>query len=445
MWSPTRIVIPLALAAVACGADLTPVELKGGNTDGEPPPIALSPPPDRQLADRLTGIFAAIDGLDEVQVTVRAGVVRLDGETETTALKQAAATVAARVEGVVHVDNEITTRPDVRNRLAPTGRTLRGVWRATLRFLPQLGAALLVFLPFLLLAHLIGKWRHPLRRLGINRLTGRVLRYALRITVVLIGILIGLDILGLVGLVGAVVGTLGVLALIASLAARGWIENYFPGMMLGLNPPFHAGDLVQIGDVEGRVVRITARATVLMSLDGEEVQIANVEVYRTTLINFSQHRERRLRFTVTLSPAADLVAAQEVGRAALLALEGVLSDPPPFMRMRRLGRDFLDVDFMAWIDQDVIGFRIVEGRAKRAVFEALAGAGIPLPQDVLHVVPPERDGRERPDHGAAPADDADSRDQAFLDEQLGRARSAPGERDLLEEATVSLPLEPARS
>lgn len=435
MSIPKRVAIVLLVAEASCGGDLTPGKLGGAGDQEAPPPISLSPPADQDIAQRLTGIFAEVDGLQDVRVRVRDSVVRLDGEVGSTALKQSAAAIAERVEGVAHLDNDIATRPDVSARLAPTRRTLRGFWSATLRFVPQLGAAVLVFLPFLLLSVVIGRWRRPLHRLGVNRLTGRFLRYTLRGLVLVVGVLVALDILGLVGIVGAVVGAVGILALIASLAFRGWVENYFPGMMLGLHPPFHTGDLVEIGSTEGRVIRITPRSTMLMTLDGEEVQIPNVVVYRETLINYSNHRERRLRFTVVLSPLADLREAQAIGRRALLDLRGVMSDPPPFMRTRTLERDSIEVEFFAWVDQDELSFRVVEARARRAVFEALHEHGVPLPEQVV-VLERRRPGAARQARPPEAIDDADARDQAFLDEQLDRARSARGERDLLAEGAT---------
>jgi small conductance mechanosensitive channel len=196
-------------------------------------------------------------------------------------------------------------------------------------------------------------------------LTGSLVRFAIRGALVVTGLLLALDILGIMGMVGAVVGTLSVLGLVAGLVFKDWVADFFPGMMLCLHPRFKAGDLVQVGEYEGRIVRITPHATVLMTSDGEEVRMPNAFVFDQTLINFSHHRERRLRIVMPLSPSTDLRAAQELGRRALLGLQGVLGDPHPFMRTRAIGRDLVEVEYFAWVDQDAVRFRAVEGRARR--------------------------------------------------------------------------------
>jgi small-conductance mechanosensitive channel len=413
------------------------VELGHAQTKAQerPPMISLQRPADQEIERRLLGILSQVDGLHDVHVRVREGVVQLRGETDSFALEQHAGAIASRLEGVVHVNNDLRQRSGLHGLFAPTWRTLGRIGRAALNLLPQLSAAILVFVPFLLLAFGLGRWRRPLQWLGVRQLTGSLVRFALRGALVVTGLLLALDILGIMGIVGAVVGALGLLGLVAGFAFKDWVANYFPGMMLGLHPPFKAGDLVQVGAYEGRVVRITPRATVLMTTDGEEVRIPNGFLFHQTLINFSHHRERRLRIVMPLSPRAGLQAAQALGRRALLGLHGVLGDPPPFMRTRALGRDLVEVEYFAWVDQQMANFRTVESRARRVVHEALAEGGVPLPEDSL-VVRFRRARLMADEHGdEAVADQAEQLDQAFLDRQLDHARIANGERDLLEEGS----------
>lgn len=428
------LVLVFAAAASACAGD-APADLRG--TQNDAPAIVVDPPADGELQRRLAGIYAQLEGLDEVRVRVRDGVVHLTGTTGTIALERRAKELADRLEGVVAVDSDLVQESDLVARFAPTLRTLRRLGRAALVFLPQLLGAILVFVPFVLLSHLLRRWRRPLHVFGISRLSGSLLRSVLRGVLLLVGLMLALEVLGLLPHVGAVIGALGLLALAATFGFRDWIQNYLPGMLLGFHPPFAAGDLVQIGEREGRVVRITPRATILMTTDGEEVQIPNTLLFRESLINFSHHRERRLRFPMSLATSADLRRAQELGRQALLALEGVKDEPPPFMRTRTLGRDLIEVEFFAWVDQDRINFRTVESRARRGVFEALTRGGIPLPVDELVVQLPPSGLPEPPRAEWQEGDDAESRDRSFLETQLGRARSAPGERDLLEEGRRS--------
>lgn len=396
--------------------------------------ISIRPAPDHELEARLRAIYRQIEGLREVDVRVRDGVVHLEGVTENLALEQRAAGIARRLEGVVDLSSEIRSEPADR-LLASTLRTFRDLGRGFLDFLPKLAAAALAFLPFLLLSWILGRWQRPLRWFGVRQLTGSIVRFVLRGVVIVGGLVLAFEILGIAGIVGAVVGTLGLLGLAAGIAFKDWAANYVPSLMLGLHPPFRSGDLVQVGEYEGRIVKITPRATVLVTPDGEQVRLPNALLFQHALINFSHHRERRVRLVIPLALVADLTRAQDLGVDALRVLEGIVDDPPPFMRTGAITPGVVQVEFFAWADQDVVNFRTVESRARRVVLDALSRAGVPLAEESVVV----RHERER--HGAEPSDpaiavQAERRDAAFVDRQFERARldSASAERDLLAEA-----------
>jgi small conductance mechanosensitive channel len=255
------------------------------------------------------------------------------------------------------------------------------------------------------------------------------------VLVLVTGLVLALDVIGIIGIVGAVFGALGLIGIIAGFVFKDWVANYLPGLALGLNPPFKAGDLIQLGPHEGRVVRITPRATVLMTSDGEEVRLPNALSLREPMINYSHHGTRRLRFTVPLAPFADLHRAHEVGHRTLREIHGIVAEPPPFMRTRALEHDRIEVEFFAWVDQGEVNFRTVESTAKRAVFEALAEHHVPLPVETLIIERPPKPRAVAAEHAAAPPDAAEDLDRAFLDDQLRAARAATGERDLLEEGS----------
>lgn len=50
--------------------------------------------------------------------------------------------------------------------------------------------------------------------------------------------------------------------------------------MLSIRQPFRARDQIVINGQEGIVVRLTSRATILMTLDGNQLRIPNAEVLK---------------------------------------------------------------------------------------------------------------------------------------------------------------------
>jgi small conductance mechanosensitive channel len=421
----------------ACGS-ATSTKLgssSGFDSSQQPPPIEVAQAPgDGEIQDRLVRIFGQLEGLEDVRVRVREGVVQLGGTTASASLERQAVDVATRVRGVVQVNDEIVQPRGGWGVLSPLRGMLLRAGRGTLQVLPRLGAGVIVFLPFALLSLLLRRWRHPLRLFGVSALSGGIVRAGLRVLTIVLGIVLALDVIGIIGIVGAVFGALGLLGIVSGFVFKDWVANYLPAVALGLHPPFKAGDLIQLGPHEGRVVRITPRATVLMTSDGEEVRLPNALSLREPMINYSHHGKRRLRFTVPFAPYADLRLAHDVGRRTLLAIRGIVAEPPPFMRTRALEHDRIEVEFFAWVDQSKVNFRTAESNAKRAVFEALAEHHVPLPVETLLIDRPPKP-QAVAHEGAAPPDAAEELDRVFLDQQLQAARADPRERDLLEEGS----------
>src|SRR3546814_8338036 len=66
--------------------------------------------------------------------------------------------------------------------------------------------------------------------------------------------------------------------------------------MLSLRQPFRANDHVVIEGHEGRVVRLTSRATILMTLEGNHLRIPNSTVFKAVILNYTRNPERRFDF-----------------------------------------------------------------------------------------------------------------------------------------------------
>jgi small conductance mechanosensitive channel len=52
----------------------------------------------------------------------------------------------------------------------------------------------------------------------------------------------------------------------------------------------------------GHVIRLTSRATILLSLDGNHIRIPNATVFKAKIINYSRNDERRFTFALGIDP-----------------------------------------------------------------------------------------------------------------------------------------------
>ncbi len=398
------------------------------------------------LETRLRAAFGRIEPFADVSVEAGDGVVRLTGTVPEIADVSAAGDLAERFDGVLYVDNRLEAARDVPSRLAPALENLRHYWRGFVASLPTVLIALFVLFLFGLVARGIGSWDRPLRRLGLSPLAGGLVRRLLGTAVFLVGALLAFDILGVTSLVGAVLGTAGIAGIVLGFAFQKIIESYLAGILLSARRLFQVSDFVQIGEHQGKVIRLTASDLVLMTLDGNHLRLPNATVFQSAVTNFTRNPLRRFTFAVGVDTAADLARATRIGRETLRALAGVVDDPAPIVQVESLGDSSVVMRFYAWVDQRSSDFFKARSEAIRLVKRAYDDAGIEMPEPIYrvnlarvrrHEGPPEGDG------GAAGTgtettsvvDEAASVDVSVdrkLEEQIGADLATSGEKNLLD-------------
>lgn len=436
-------VVPAAPAqTLSAGA---PQDAQSGQRREAPPISVTDPVPDDRLQERIRQAFSAIEGLDEVGVRVNEGVVQLSGTTLRAEMRERAETLARRFEGVVYVENNIEAETDVGNRLTPAVQTMREYLDAAVAYLPLVGVAILVLLLFGLLARLVWLWKAPYERFGINPLVHSWIRRLLWVFTFLIGVVVALNILDASAVVGIIFGTAGIVGLAIGFAFQDIAENYLAGALLSLRQPFAPNDLVVIGENEGKVVRLTAREVVLMTLDGNHVSLPNSTVFKSVITNFTRNPRRRFAVVVGIGVDESPPEAIAVGIEALQALEGVMDEPEPFALVQEIGDSSVIIHFFGWVDQRGVDFLKVRSKAVRVVKAALDEAEIELPEPIYSIrmrpeMIPERTGEARSEQtdAAKRSAEAANRDtdisvDTHLDEQIQEDRRHSDEPDLLQE------------
>ena len=398
---------------------------------------------DRAIERRLRGIFAEIDGLGGVRISSRDGVVELSGETLSDELRERAVRLARQVQGVVEVEDRVAAVRDLRRRIAPVLDRLRQRGADLVGWLPLFAVAMVIMASFWLAGALVARWDAPFRRVARNRFLAELLQQVVRGGIVLVGVVIALDVLDATALVGTVLGAAGVLGLALGFALRDTVENYIASLLLSLRQPFGHDDLVQIEGWEGCVLRLTSRATVLMTLDGNHVRIPNAIVYKSVVVNYTRNPSRRFEFDVGVGPEEDLAAVQQLGAATLELMDGVLDDPPPVATVEALGDWSVVVRISGWVDQRRADFLKVRSEAVRLVKHAFDAAGVSMPEpryDVRLATPggtavassPDQDGPSAaPQAPRGPAVALDIAPQDHLDRQIRGERSDHAADDLL--------------
>lgn len=365
---------------------LAQIEQVAEPEDPEPVIEAVDDPVnDQAIADRISSIFAEIEGLSEIQVAVDSGVVALSGILSSQEDIDRAKAIAQRVAGVVTVESNLDRDVSVDTNLAPAVGSFMDDFRHLLRALPLVGIALLIAIAIGLLGHLIASAERFWNKVASNVFLAELIATSIRVIFVGIGIFVALDIVNATAVLGAFLGGAGVIGLAVGFALRDTVDNYVSSIMLSIRQPFRANDHVLIGDQEGRVVRLTSRATILMTLDGNHLRIPNATVFKAQILNYTRNPERRFSFELGVDADDDPAAAVETGLKAINALPFVLDSPDANAVIREVGDSNIILSFHGWVDQTGTDFLKARGAAIRAAKNALEEHGFALPEPIYRL------------------------------------------------------------
>ncbi len=339
---------------------------------------------DARIADRISGIFSELPGFDTLGVEVNEGVVTLTGTLSDADAIARAQAIAGRVAGVVTVENAIERDLSVQQNLSALTQ-LRDMASQAVTALPLFAVALAIALTIAALGYLIAGLDSVWRRVAPNAFLAELIGGAIRFVSVIAGMVIALDMLGAGALLGAVLGGAGVVGIALGFAMRDTVENYVASLMLSLRQPFRPNEHVLIDDLEGRVIRLTSRATVLMTLDGNHLRIPNSQVFKAVILNYTRNPQRRFQFVMGVDGDDDARAAMELGLQTLRALPFVLNDPEPAARIDELGDSNTPIVFLAWVDQNEADWLKSRTIAITSVKDALDEAGFAMPEPIYRL------------------------------------------------------------
>jgi small-conductance mechanosensitive channel len=388
---------------------------------------------DVKIQRRIAGIFAELPAFEKVRVAVKQGVVTLSGTVPAQEDIARAESIAGRVSGVATVENGLERDVSVggSTAVARVGAKVDSV----VRLLPLIGLGVAFGIVIALLGYLLAGLSGLWRRIARNSFLAELIASAIRFVFVIGGIVIALKIIGATALLGAVLGGAGLIGVALGFAMRDTIENYLASLMLSLRQPFRANDHVMIDSHEGRVIRLTSRATVMMTLDGNHLRLPNSTVFKAVILNYSRNPHRRFEFLMQIDTKADPVAARQIGLTALAGLDFVLPQPAPSAFVADMLYPNVALKFLAWIDQTRSDFAKARGQAIAAVKQALEDGGFAIPDPVTHVdmLPQQKQAAHVPSPAPTPEAAEDVAPEASVAGMVEEERATTGDdKDLLD-------------
>jgi small conductance mechanosensitive channel len=431
---------PVLLAVLAATLLLAPAGAQQTNAPGpvELPvspkqPVTVTPAAqDAEIAERLTRIMLATGWFAAPRVSVRDGVVFLDGATETADYRDWAGDLAQNTEGAVAVVNRIKVEADIGTTFGRAADEATRLYRRAVEAWPLAVLVAVILFATWALAKLVGM---AARRFFTGRIPSPLLFSivvrAFTIPVFLLGLYFVLQVAGLTRLALTVLGGTGLAGIILGFAFRDIAENFLASLLLSVRNPFSGGDLIEVAGHTGIVQNLNTRSTVLLTLDGNHVQIPNATVYKSTIKNYSSIPSRRAEFVVGIAYDSSATRAQSLIADILKEHPAVLNAPEPLVLVDELGAATVNLRVTYWFDSATYSPAKINSALMRLTKNCLLKNGVELPDAAREVIFPKGIPLASLPQASAAAPAAAEREAPF--EEAGAATEAEG--DLTSEST----------
>lgn len=250
---------------------------------------------------------------------------------------------------------------------------------------------LLLIFSFFLLFFFSGMIRRVLAnkifpRYKIDVGVGQAIATIVKYTLIVIGVVIifqtsGIDLSAL----GILMGALGVGI---GFGLQHITNNFISGIIILFERPVKVGDRVEIDGLAGNIVKISARATTILTNDNIAVIVPNSDFINKQVINWSHNDKKvRISFPVGVSYKEDPERIRKILLSVVDDNPGVMKEPRPYIRFDQFGDSSLNFIVMVWTSDYIDRPSALKSELYYAVFKAFRehNVEIPFPQRDIHI------------------------------------------------------------
>ncbi len=218
--------------------------------------------------------------------------------------------------------------------------------------------------------------------IGVRQSIGTIIRYIIMV-------------LGLIIIVQASGVNLSSLSILAGALGVGIgfglqniANNFISGLIILFERPIKVGDRIEVGEINGDVIKISARATTVLTNDNISVIVPNSEFISSRVINWSHNdRKVRFRFPVGVAYKEDPDRVKKILLEVLRKHPGVLQNPPPDVWFDEFGDSSLNFKLMVWTSTYIQRPNNLKSQLNYEIFRKFRehNIEIPFPQRDLHI------------------------------------------------------------
>ena len=142
---------------------------------------------------------------------------------------------------------------------------------------------------------------------------------------------------------------LGALGVGIGLGLQNIVNNFVSGIILIFDRPLQIGDVVEIGNKQGRVREIGLRSSTLMTGDGAEVIIPNGDVLSQQIVNWTlSNNQQRIQLSLSVTGNNDMEVVTSTVKKAILASNFVYENREPSVLFTKVSDNGFDLTVYFW-------------------------------------------------------------------------------------------------
>lgn len=250
-----------------------------------------------------------------------------------------------------------------------------------------LGSMLVTFVAMLAISWVLrAGLRRALRRGSIEAAGGdlgvadRLIHYGF----ILVGLALALHLAGIK--LGAVFAAGAVFAVGFGFAMQNIAQNFVSGIILLIERTIKPGDVLEIGTQIVKVMKMSIRATIVRTLDDEDIIVPNSTLVQSNVKNYTlEDNLYRVKVTVGVSYDSDLKLVREVLEKAASEVTWRDKAYPPRVLLLAFSPSAIEYETSAWMHEP-FNYRIAGSDLRETIWWAFKRAGITiaLPQVDVH-------------------------------------------------------------
>jgi len=219
--------------------------------------------------------------------------------------------------------------------------------------------------------------------IGVSHSIATIIRYIL----VTIGFFVVFQASGIdLSTLGFLLGALGIGI---GFGLQNITNNFVSGIVILFERPIKEGDRIEVGGTHGKVLKISARATTILTNDNIAIIVPNSEFISGRVINWSYNDDSvRFRVPVSVEYKSDVLKVKELLLEVAAENTNVLELPAPSVRLSQFGDNGIELVLLVWTSSLIHNQGRFKSDINFGIYKKLKEhkIRIPYPQRDLHLI-----------------------------------------------------------